>query len=298
MSKMRMKMKITLSLTVTEDAIELHERNSGIEGSLTDLWLMTRCIGLRDLERLGAAIDLFRDFGREYGTNEKYGNYEWDQQGGCWFKKIWWTPTKRIKLAKAKKQMALLDPIEIVVDLDMREGLLRIGDQSNRQNLLDYMRKHGGDESDRKVLRQIAVRKRDPLALEARKLLASWGEDTSQMYPKTRTAPSATQLALWDNLARIIDLCREPTNVKDMMRVVGLSNRRHFNSHYLMELVLRKFLKECAFSGPLRNCYRSTENGLAWVELRKSQGPEIGLPEIDFKAFQYESSKAEPPTSN
>lgn len=151
----------------------------------------------------------------------------------------------------------------------IRKGLRHTKYTRGREVLLEFMKKHGGEEADKEVLRLISVRKRDTLAKESRKLLASWGEDITGLYPKPRSIPTPTEVEYEEKLARLVEKCLQPTTVRDLMKELGLSNRRHFRSHYLIEIeYIRGYVEVCAYKGPLRGCYQTTPAGVAWLEQR------------------------------
>lgn len=137
-----------------------------------------------------------------------------------------------------------------------------------REPLLAVLEKYGGSEPDREVLRLVAVRRTDPLAKAARKLLRRWGEDTSDLRSRPRDGPTARELAHQDRLARLVEMCGEPTRVRAMMAVFGLWDRRNFKRNYLGELVGNHLVESCGTRGPLRDCYRITEAGQAWLAER------------------------------
>jgi len=148
----------------------------------------------------------------------------------------------------------------------VRRGLRRSGKRW-RMVLLEFMEKHGGEEEDKVVLRLVAVRNRDPLASPARDLLEKWGEDTSNLYPQRRTTPTPSELLHQEKLARLVAFCREPRKVRDMMRLLGLHNRKNFTWNYLCSPILRGRLEGTSVtSGPLRDCYQATAEGLEWVQ--------------------------------
>lgn len=151
----------------------------------------------------------------------------------------------------------------------VRKGLRHTKYTRGREVLLEFMKKHGGEDADKEMLRLISVRQRDTLAKESRKLLASWGVDISGLYPKPRSTLTPTEIEYEDKLARLVETCRQPTKVRDLMKELGLSNRRHFSSHYLVELwYVRKLVAPSAYTGPLRDCYQITAKGMAWLEQR------------------------------
>lgn len=157
----------------------------------------------------------------------------------------------------------------------VRRGL-RLSGKKWRMVLLDFMKKHGGAEEDREVLRLISVRRRDPLADPARKLLAKWGEDVTCLRPKRRTTQTASEVAHEKKLALLVAFCREPRKVRDMMKLLGLHTRRNFSRNYLYHPILKdRLVSTDATRGPLRDCYQATEAGLEWL---KQQHPEIETP--------------------
>jgi len=189
-----MKIKITVSITVTEEFIELCEQKEGMDGAMPEPWKMySSCITLSDHERIHNALVPFLSFGREYGKDEKNSDYKWDQDNGSWVRIMKWTPTKRMNMKRAKAFLAVLKPLQVSIDYEVSSGLLQRGSgRIQRERLFNHVKEHGGDVAVRNALRQIAVRSRDPMRGEARKILASWGEDISSLIPKERTTPTST----------------------------------------------------------------------------------------------------------
>jgi hypothetical protein len=158
----------------------------------------------------------------------------------------------------------------------VRKGLRHTKYARGREVLLEFMKQHGGEEADKEVLRLLAVRQRDPLSRKARDLLEEWGDNIDGLFPKPRSTPTPTEIEFEQKLARLVEKCRQPTKVQDMMKDIRISNRRHFTHHYLSELVYhRGFVEVCAYRGPLRNCYRITAKGIAWLEQRAKQKTSI-----------------------
>lgn len=150
----------------------------------------------------------------------------------------------------------------------VRKGLRRIGWLRGREVLLEFLREYGGEEADREVLRILSTRRRDPLAKASRTLLHQWGEDISKLYPKPRSTLTPTELTFEKKLHELAEMCRVPTSVRKMMEHLRLSNRRHFNRHYLGELLYRELIESCDFKGPDRNGYCLTEKGIDWLNLQ------------------------------
>lgn len=149
---------------------------------------------------------------------------------------------------------------------EVRKALKGLGKW--RTVLLDFLAEFGGSEDDRRALRTIARRRRDPLVDSARTLLRSWGESTEHLVPAQPSGQTPSQRALEDRLAELVDLCRTPTTVRKMMETLGLHDRRNFNRNYVGELHYRRYIEICALSGPLRDSYRATPQGLSWLKQR------------------------------
>ena len=171
---------------------------------------------------------------------------------------------KRQEVARDNLMLAGPDALPAV-----RKGLRHTKYLRGREVLMEFMKLHGGEVADKEVLRLIAVRRRDPLAKESRKLLALWGEDIGKLYPRPRSAPTQTEIEYEEKLVRLVEKCRQPTKVRDLMKELRLTDRRHFRRHYLVEISsIRELIEPSAYSGPLRDCYQITQKGIAWLEKR------------------------------